>query len=262
MAPVGVAEFRADAAHAYDEYIGTIRRSFAARIRTGGSLLDLTAAESSPLLRDGRVMVVPAQRDGIVGVSGGLIHHWKGAAFIPHVTLQRAVSVSQDYANYKHIYKPVVLSASLLEQHGDTFRVLMRIQNRNGPVSAVLDIWSVVEYQRKGDNLVYSSAASERISEIENAGTPDERLLSENQGRGYLWRADTFSRLVEQDGGVLAELESVGLSRTFPPLLGWIIAPIARRIGKSSVEESLLEFRAAVVEAGYDARLSHAADSH
>jgi hypothetical protein len=57
----------------------------------------------------------------------------------------------------------------------------------------------------------------------------------------------TFTRFVERDGGVHVELETLGLSRRFPPLLGWIIEPIARRLGRSSVERSLGELKSAVL---------------
>jgi len=61
-----------------------------------------------------------------------------------------------------------------------------------------------------------------------------------------LWRAVTLNRLVEQDAGVFIEMETLGLSRGFPPLLRWFIEPIARRLGRKSVELSLQEFRRAV----------------
>ena len=73
--------------------------------------------------------------------------------------------------------------------------------------------------------------------------SPTSGACRRTREKGYLWRANTFSRLAERDGGVLVELENVGLSRAFPPILGWLIEPIARRIGRSSVEDSLLEFR-------------------
>ena len=41
-------------------------------------------------------------------------------------------------------------------------------------------------------------------------------------------------------------METVGLSRGFPPLLGWLIEPIARRLGRKSIERSLEEFIAEV----------------
>jgi hypothetical protein len=245
-APVGAAELRGQTLRAYSEYLGAVRRWFEERVRTGGPLADITPADLTRSVSDGHVLVQAAREDGIVDVPGGLIHHWRGVAFIPHVTLQEAITVSQDYANYKHVYGPIV-EAGMLEQTGDTFRVLMRIQKSSGLVSAVLDVWSTVQYQWHGSNLVYSASDSERITEVKNAGKPDEQRLPPDQGRGYLWRANTFSRFAERDAGVLVELENVGLSREFPPMLGWIIGPIARHVGRSSVEDSLLEFREAVL---------------
>ena len=43
-------------------------------------------------------------------------------------------------------------------------------------------------------------------------------------------------------GGVFIVMETLGLSRPFPRLTGWFIEPIARRIGRKSVEGSLGEF--------------------
>ncbi len=247
-APAGAAELRGETLRAYSEYIGAVRRLFEERVTSGGPLAGITPADLTRSLRDGYVLVRAAREDGIVDVPGGLIHHWRGVAFIPHVTLQEAMTVSQDYANYKHVYHPIV-EAGVLEQNGDTFRVLMRIQKSSGLVGAVLDVWSIVQYQWHGGNMVYGTSDSERITEVKDAGKPDEQRLPPDQGRGYLWRANTFSRFAERDAGVLVELENVGLSRDFPPMLGWIIEPIARRIGRSSVEDSLLEFREAVLAA-------------
>ena len=55
-----------------------------------------------------------------------------------------------------------------------------------------------------------------------------------------------MSRLIERDGGVAVEMETIGLSRAFPRMLAWIIEPIARRLGRKSVELSLQEFASAV----------------
>lgn len=247
-APVVAAELRGETLRAYTEYIAAVRTGFEQRANSGDSLTGIAPADLTRAVRDGHVLVQAAHEDGIVGIPAGLIHHWRGVAFIASVTLHEAMTVSQDFANYKHMYGPV-MDAAVLEQKGGTFRVLMRMQKSSGLVSAVLDVWSVVQYQQHGDRLVYSASDSERITEVENAGKPDEHRLPANQGRGYLWRANTFSRFAERDGGVLVELENVGLSRAFPPMLGWLIKPIAHRLGRSSVEDSLLEFREAVLTA-------------
>ena len=69
---------------------------------------------------------------------------------------------------------------------------------------------------------------------------------------GYLWRAVTLNRIIEVDAGVFIEMETLGLSRGFPPLLDWFIEPIARRLGRRSVELSLQEFHSAVKAARRD----------
>jgi hypothetical protein len=256
---VQAVELRPKTARVFDDYIATVRNTFDGDVRTGSPLAAIPPRDMMALVRDGRILIRPAHEDGITRIDGGLIHHWRGAAFIADVTLDEAVAVSQDYANYHRVYEPI-LNSRVLEHGDDRFRVLMRLHKRSGVVSAVLDVWSVVQYERTSDSVVYSASDSERIMDVEDAGKKNERRLPAEEGRGYLWRASTFSRLSQQDGGVLVELENVGLSRAFPPLLGWIIEPIARRVGRGSVEESLSEFRTAVLAAHRDDGSEHSQD--
>ena len=64
---------------------------------------------------------------------------------------------------------------------------------------------------------------------------------------GYLWRVNTFSTYLEADGGVFVELETIGLSRRFPRMLGWLIEPIARRLGRGSAADTLRQLRSAAL---------------
>jgi hypothetical protein len=81
---------------------------------------------------------------------------------------------------------------------------------------------------------------------LRDAGTAKERKLLPGHDSGYLWGAAAFTHMVEDNGGVFVEMETIGLSRDFPRLLSWIIEPVARRVGRSSVERSLQEFSKAV----------------
>jgi hypothetical protein len=105
---------------------------------------------------------------------------------------------------------------------------------------------SSVKFSFPNATTVYSISTSDEICEVKDAGETSEQLLPAGQGSGYLWRAATLSRLVERDGGVAVEMETIGLSRAFPRMLAWIIEPIARRLGRKSVELSLQEFASAV----------------
>jgi hypothetical protein len=82
---------------------------------------------------------------------------------------------------------------------------------------------------------------------VKNPGQLNEQHFPAGRDSGYMLRANTFTRFVERDGGVYVQLETVGLSRRFPPFFGWIIEPIARRLGRASIERTLTEFRGAVL---------------
>ncbi|MBI4265438.1 MAG: hypothetical protein HY657_13775 [Acidobacteria bacterium] len=239
-AVAGAAEPQADAVAAYDEYAERARQAFLARVRGGGDVRTLAA------LQRGRGLTVrPAGEDGIIGVSGGLVHHWVGAVLVRGATLEQALDVSRAYADYPAMYESVVAS-TLLGRDGDTFRVRLRIREGAAGVSATLDIWSSVRYFYPDASHAYALSTSAEIREVEDAGRPSERHLPAGRDHGYLWRASTLTSLVERDDGVYAVMETLGLSRRFPPLLGWLIEPIARRLGRKSVEATLEEFRAAV----------------
>jgi hypothetical protein len=211
---------------AYDAYVADVERAFLVRAREpcGG-------ADQSP---DGR----------IVKVHRGLVHHWRATTHIPGVTLDRVIATAQRYDAYRDIYASVVESRVLQRDEG-RFRVLTRVQERVGGVTVVLEVESVIRYVRATTS-AYSIGASARISEVLDAGQADERVLASGPASGYLWRANTFTRFVEGAGGVDVELETIGLSRRFPPLLAWLIEPFARRLGRRSVERTLSEFAVAV----------------
>jgi hypothetical protein len=250
FALIGGASAPATAAHleprtlaAYEQYVEQARDSFLTRVRSDEELSRATntsvrrvtfhtAAESSP---QGRIVKIP----------GGLIHHWTAVTFIPGVGLERVLAVAQAYDRYAAIYAPV-MTARLLEHEGDTFRVFARIKEEAGVVSAVLDVWTVVTYGQT-TACAHSLGAASDIRQVKNPGEANEQWLPAGRDSGYLWRANTFTRFIARDSGVDVELETLGLSRGFPPLFGWLVEPIARRIGRSSVERTLAEFRAAVL---------------
>jgi hypothetical protein len=234
--PAVAAELDARTSRAYDAYLEQAQRAFIARAR-GTAVIDETRA--------GVVVAGPAVGDGVVAVPDGLVHHWIGSALIRGVTLRDAVNMSSSYADYRCIYKSVVAS-QLLEHAGDTYRALMRLTEGDAGVSAVLQIQTTVRYFRTTDDDVYALSNADVIREVRNAGRPGEQLLPAGRDSGYLWRANTFTRFVNQKEGVYVEMETLGLSRRFPALLGWLLEPIARRLGRKSVETSLRDFLVAV----------------
>jgi hypothetical protein len=237
-APAPAADLQEHTARAYDSYLKQARRAFVQRI--GGVVADGPTGRGASL-RDAEVMAGPAGEDGIIAVPGGLVHHWAGSTFIAGASLQDVLAVSYAYDEYRAVYKPIIASR-LLGREGNTYRVLLRIRESGAGLSAILDVTSRVQYFYPHSRSVYSTSASDEIREIRNAGRTNEHSLSPGHDSGYLWRAATFTHFLQRDSGVLIEMEAIGLSRGYPALLAWIIEPVARRLGRSSVEQSLQEF--------------------
>lgn len=241
--PARAAELTEPAAAHYTEYFEKAEQAFVERARhapAGGS------PERAAALRAGTVFSEPGSGDGILSGPASLVHHWRGDIFIPGVTLEQVVEVSQSYPDYPRIFHPVT-SAAVLARTPDGFQVQFRMRQSAGGLSATLDVRSRVRYVRVEAGRAYVVSTSEEIREVKNAGQPNERRLPEGKDSGYLWRAGALTRFVEAPDGVFMSMETVGLSRPYPALLGWVIEPIARRVGRRSVEDSMKEFRQAMV---------------
>lgn len=223
---------------AYDAYVADAEAAFLARVLSDGSVPLAAPGSKAGAVTEGR----------ITKVADGLVHHWRGGIHMPGVRLERVLATAQRYETYPHMYAQVA-EARLLHRDGDTFHVLTRVRGSAGRVSVVLEVRSVVRYERQATS-AYSVGASQDIREVVAEGQPHERLLPAGRDSGYLWRANTFTRFVQRAGGVDVELETIGLSRRFPPMLGWLIEPFARRLGRRSVERTLVEFDLAVRDAG------------
>ena len=228
------ADLQPRAAQAYEKYAAETTREFVARAQK----------LASGRRCDGVITARAGGGDGILSVPDGLVHHWLAVAFVRDATLKGAVQVARDYASYPKFYNNIV-SAKVLSQQGDTYRVLLRLKEDAG-LTAVLDVRSAVEYRTQKDASVTAISRSEEIREVENFGKKDESLMPVGRDNGYLWRAHTFTQFIEEEDGVWIVMETLGLSRRFPRGFGWIIEPVARRLGRKSVEGSLDEFSTAI----------------
>ena len=232
---IAAADLEERTAKAFAAYADEAQRAFIARASSA-------SRPAPPQAISGR----PGKGDGITDVPGGLVHHWVGAGFVPRTTLARAMQATRDYDSYPSVYTSTIVSAKTLEARQDTARVWMRVKGGGGGLTAVLDLTTSIQYITTASGRVYSIANVDEVREVKHAGGRNEHLLPAGKDSGYLWRGNTFTSFTEVDGGVIVEMETLGLSRRFPPMLGWIIEPIARRLGRQSVERSLREFAASL----------------
>ena len=175
----------------------------------------------------------------------GMIHHWVGLAFIPGVKLQDVLGILQDYDRHSVYYAPDVQRSKLEARDNGHFRVFLRFR-RHKIITVVLNTQHEVQYFHDSESRVHSRSSAVRIAEVENPGKTDEREKTPGEDSGFLWRMETWWRIIESDGGVYVQSEVASLTRDIPAGLGWLIGPFVTSIPKESLTFTLDATRKAV----------------
>lgn len=196
-------------------------------------------------IRTGQVVAQFWSGPGPVKVPSGLIHDWIAAAFVPESTIQKVFAVIQDYDNHKNIYKPEVLDSKLISRHDDNFQIYLRLLKKK-IITVVLDTDHEVHYRLVDPTRWECRSRTTRIAEVENAGTPDERVLQPDTGYGFLWRLFSYWRFEQRDASVVVECRAISLTRNVPFGLGWAIEPIIQKLPKESLINTLEATRSAL----------------
>jgi hypothetical protein len=217
---------------------------------------DFEASEPGPAERDalvrGEVVVremktTRADRSGIE-VPAGSIHHWRGAIFIPGVTLDAVLDAVRHPEVETHRQEDV-LEARVIERTPEFVHVYLKLV-RSGIVDATYNTEHQAHYRRHGSTRASSRTVSLRIAELEGAGTPGEREKAPGEDRGFLWRLNSYWRYAQVDGGVRVECESLSLGRSIPFLVRPLVGPIAASVARESMERTLTAMRERFAEAG------------
>ncbi len=169
---------------------------------------------------------------------GGMIPHWVGAVFIPGVRVSDVLAVLEDYDHHAEYYAPDVERSKLESRDDDHFRVFLRFR-RHKVITVVLDTEHDVHYFHDSESRAHSRSSAIRIAQVENAGKSNEVEKAPGDDDGFLWRMETWWRMVEADGGVYVQSEVVSLTRDIPAGLGWMIGPFVTGIPKESLTFTL-----------------------
>ena len=240
--PAAAADLKPKTLEAFDQYIRQTEQ------RLADSKIFLWAEASAARAaraRKGDVVVSPFLKKPETPVPDGLIHDWVGTVFIPGATLDRTLAMVQDYNHHKDVYKPEVLDSRVLSHSGNDFHIYMRLLKKK-VITVVLNTEHDVKYTKVDASSWRSVSRTTKISEVENAGKPNEREKPPDTGEGFLWRLNSYWRFAERDGGVWLECEAISLTRDIPTGLGWLIDPIIRNLPKESLENTLRSTRAAL----------------
>ncbi len=243
QSPAAPAEIQPATVQAFDSYI----RAAEAGMNPSGKLLwvDRDAARAGQL-RAGQVLSQPWGHRAETAITGGLVHDWVGAAFIPKATLDQTLALVQDYDRHEKIY-PEVIDSKLLSRNDGDFEVYLRLLKKK-VLTVVLNTRHDVRYTRVDAHRAASRSYSTRIAEVENAGESNERELPPGRDHGFLWRLYSYWRFVERDGGVYIECRAISLTRSVPTGLGWLIEPIIRNLPRESLAGTLRATRDALTK--------------
>ena len=233
------AELKPQTVAAFDRYVRVTEQRMDAR--SGFLWLDsLQEAERTRTLDELRrgglfIRSLQTQENGKpIEAPDGLIHHWVGAVFIPGSTIDQTVALLQNYDAHAEIYRPRVARSKLISRTDDRFRVYFRFVMTK-VITVIVNSEHEGYFMRPAPDRVEGRFHSTRIAEVENPDTPREREKPVGMDGGYLWRMNTYWRVLERDGGVYLECESISLSRSIPTGLGWLIRPFVTSIPRESL---------------------------
>ena len=223
-------------------YISTTERRVERELTSTGRFLAQDFASDSAAkraaLQRGAILVDRVDASGASEVPLALVHHWRGAVLIPGARLadllaklQSGVPASED-----------VLESRILERQADRMRVFLRVQ-RTKFVTVVYNTEHTVTFRRYGPARASSTSTATKIAEVESPGTSRERELEPGDDRGFLWRWNSYWRYEEVAGGVIAECESVSLSRDVPSVFSYVAGPLIRSTARESMERTLATMR-------------------
>ena len=248
----GAAELKEETIAAWGRYIEATEQRIADELAAGGRFLvldfdeDPAGARRDVLAGDVRIekMETRAADGGRIRVPKGTIHHWRGSALIPDVRLEdvlHGLIATIDPADLQDD----VVESRVIERDGDRLHLFLRLRRRQ-VVTADYNTEHRVAYTRHGPDAASSRTVSIRIAELQDAGSPGEREKPIGRDRGFLWRLHTYWRYQQVEEGVIAECESVTLSRGIPRLLGWMVRPLVNRTVREVLTQTLTSISTAL----------------
>jgi len=242
--PAEKVELKAETLLAYKKHIAAAEAAVEARLRGEEQFLD-GCAERIAQLGKGTIMVEFCSGKRPLQVPDGLIHDWIGVICIPGTTVEKTLALLQNYDNHKNIYQPEVIGSKLIGRQGNDFQIYLRLRKKK-IVTVILDTDHDVHYFSVNSMRWACYSRSTRISEVEDAGKPTERVRPPDTGYGFLWRLHSYWRFEESENRTYIECRAISLTRDVPSALAWIIEPIILKLPRESLKATLEATRRAL----------------
>jgi len=183
-----------------------------------------------------RAMETRDAQDREIDVHGGLVHDWLGDVFIPGATLDRIL------ARLERAAPPAppneVLSSRMLDA-GPGWNRIGLVLRRQKVISVVYATEHLVTFRRLAADRATSTSIATSIAELDGYGTAAQKARAPGDDHGFLWRWNAYWRFQQTPAGVLAECESISLSRSVPRVIRVIAAPVIESTARESMTSAL-----------------------
>ena len=231
---------------AFDDYVHKLEQGFA-QVQSNGTCLSLDSDEAKrKKAQSGELIIQSESGSGGIAVPDGVINDWDGAMFIRGAKVGTVLDILEDFDKHKDRF-PEVIASRTLERNGDTVRGYWRLRKKK-VITVVLDVEQTAKYSEIHPGCWDGRAATTSVSEIDNAGTPEERKLPPGDGHGFLWRLNAYWILEQASDGVYAECRTVSLSRNIPFAVSWVVKPFVESMPRESLVSTLEGIRKAAKE--------------
>ena len=248
--PAAAAHLDPGAQHAFDEYTAELETRLERQHNSSETFISVLNGGPSQRtdtfeeLESG-TMIIESVLDHPKPVPGGLIHHWRGAAYVAGAKSNDMLVLLRDYNGLARNYGPEIQSSSVLWERRGEASLAIRLK-RKKVITVVLDGVYKVQTRSVSASSGASSSRSTHIWEVEGAGSASERRMKEGDDDGFLWRLNSYWSFREVPGGLLIECEAVSLTRDIPDGLGWLATPIVEELPRESLEFTLRATRNAL----------------
>jgi len=233
-----VAEPAPAAVSAFNVYVRGVELRLTQQHQSANGFLAPLPTPDEARMRQGELIVEQIPPSIGADLSGALLHHWRGSAFVPGATTADFERLMKDFNTYPKHFSPQVLQAKAIIQQDDHMQAWMRVRQKH-VMTVVMDTTYDVTFGRLDAHHGYNISRSTQISEIGSPGTRSEHVLSRSEEHGFLWRQNTYWSYEERYGGLYIQVESVSLSRAIPTGLGWMLRPYVESVPRESLQFTL-----------------------
>jgi hypothetical protein len=177
-----------------------------------------------------------------IDVPDAWVHHWRGAVLIPRAQLTDVFKQLQ--ARVPGAGQGDVLASKIVSSSGNNMRVFLKIHRTKAMWTFVYNTDHVVTFAPRDATHGSSTSIAVKIAELGDPGTPKERELAPGADNGFLWRLNAYWRYHQVAEGVIAECESISLSREVGFPFGTIGGYVATSEARESMGRALVNLKA------------------